>query len=98
MVLLNGVHPYLYIKKEFLTLCIGKKRKMNNMEWIKVSDRLPEEGVRVLVDCGFIDRDKKPYYDLAVYRVLHNRSVFTSGPYVLHTVTHWMTLPEKPNG
>ena len=68
-------------------------------EWISVDDRLPEEGEYVLCVlkgfnyggkiqvCKFVPADKfkdKPYFE-------HFRNGFPS-------VTHWMPLPEPPEG
>jgi hypothetical protein len=66
------------------------------MEWIKCSERLPEDDKYVLVWDGNINLDNFPFYEIAAYRTFNNGSFFISGPYVLQKITHWMPLPNPP--
>lgn len=66
------------------------------MEWIKCSERLPEEGEYVIVYDGNLDLDNKAFYEIAAYRTFNNRSVFVSGPYSLQNIKFWMPLPLPP--
>lgn len=63
------------------------------MEWISVKDRLPEEGVPVLV-CRLIMTSVK-YQQEAVYI----EEDWQDGIYFygISNVTHWMPLPEPPD-
>ena len=56
-------------------------------KWISVNERLPEEGVPVLTyrPCSFIP--------VMVDRLYNGEFCFS-----LHLITHWMPLPEVPNG
>lgn len=61
-------------------------------EWIPVSERLPKDGIRVLV-----------LHDDGVVRIGMSRGYFPSIVSKTHTkaygiteVTHWMPLPESP--
>lgn len=65
-------------------------------KWISVKDRLPDEGIEVLIYTGMIDLDNIPKYEIATYRIFSNASIFVSGPYNIHGVTHWMPLPPTP--
>jgi len=58
------------------------------MEWISVEDRLPDEGVDVLLWCGW-----------AITGLIGNDNSFYTedGVNPCHNVTHWMSLPEPPN-
>ena len=61
------------------------------MEWISVSDRLPEDGIRVLTyadnSAMFVaSRDDGWYVDTGEY--------YYSSPFT--NITHWMPLPEPP--
>ena len=66
------------------------------MNWIKVEDKLPEEGQYVLVYDGNRNLDDVPFYEIAAYRSFQNGSVFISGPYSLNNIKFWMTLPKPP--
>lgn len=64
------------------------------MEWVKVSDKLPEPHKNVLV----FDNDEGmtvAYYSQFVYFNLSVQGCFASGGQ-LYNVTHWMELPEPP--
>ena len=78
--------------------CVVKKAdmlKLLGMEWISVKDRLPEEGVPVLVT-GVVKKGDHPYLVDYIYKddwfwwpMNYNR---TRG----FVITHWMPLPEPP--
>lgn len=61
--------------------------------WVSVKDKLPEEGIDVLVWDGNLSLDNIPKYEIAAYRTFANGSHFISGPYSLQGITHWMPLP-----
>jgi len=56
--------------------------KMNN--WIKVTDRLPELNVRVLILCG-------QYIEIDKYSVLKDGNIWSCT--AKEVVSHWMPLP-----
>lgn len=68
------------------------------MGWISVKDRLPSEGVDILVWDGNLNLDNICRYEIAAYRLFANGGHFISGPYSLQGITHWMPLPEPPSG
>ena len=64
-------------------------------EWISVKDRLPEEGVPVLVT-GVVKKGDHPYLVDYIYKddwfwwpMNYNRTIG-------FVITHWMPLPEPP--
>lgn len=58
------------------------------MEWVKVEDDLPDEGVWVLVHIkGYV-------IETAMYSELSQE--FQNGYEWLEGVTHWIPLPEPP--
>jgi hypothetical protein len=71
-------------------------------EWISVDVRLPEKNSQVLVFCG----DYRPseqrvfcvaqWWDTYYGDALWHESL--TGERMIHGVTHWMPLPEKPKG
>ena len=66
-------------------------------EWISVEDRLPKQGVRVLVAKEFLGR---PYIDIG--EMVGEQLCCASDEYCikpwLHIFTHWMPMPEPPKG
>ena len=57
------------------------------MEWISVKDRFPEKGQRVLVySPGYTN-------ETMTYRILDAQFLRTC-----YDVTHWMLLPDPPEG
>lgn len=59
------------------------------MEWIKCSDRLPEEGISVIIYIGFVTTgfyQEEWFYD----------SYDLDDDDLDHEVTHWMPLPKPP--
>lgn len=62
-------------------------------EWIKCSDRLPENGIPCLVFAPEYDVDG---YSIATYT--NGRKKWTDNHFTFITeyVTHWMPLPEPP--
>jgi hypothetical protein len=63
------------------------------MEWIKVSDRLPYKGLRVLVctESGHLEVCFL-LYEEDWYSDSSGRSMEA----MAYTITHWMLLPEPP--
>lgn len=78
---------------EFELARIKTAKKSN--EWIPVEERLPEEGVEVIVALQIGDR-------LAVDTDrIHGREWFAYGKNGYRSagyITHWMPLPEAPKG
>lgn len=73
--------------QEYHQLCA---EALERSRWIPVTERLPEEGVRVLVR---LDGDKPPIGEprMDTDRVVDGRWVRW-----FDLVTHWMPLPNKP--
>ena len=75
----------------------GYKVGFNADKWISVEDRLPKEGVTVLVVKQFI---RKPYIDIG--EMVGKQLCCASDEYCikpwLHIFTHWMPLPKLPKG
>lgn len=74
-------------------------------QWISVSERLPDEGVRCIIAMRIpgrfvIDGEPKDGYEIAFSEWHGNRweSVSPRGKTTLHPsmVRHWMPLPEPP--
>ena len=63
------------------------------MKWISVKDRLPFDGVRVIVNCERFDRVEVGMYHADVD--LYGAS-WVSDYILALEVTHWMPLPEWP--
>lgn len=62
-------------------------------QWIKVEERLPEEGVEVLWWCSSDDQDRGAYVGK------RDRSLIVWGShewFIDADFTHWMPLPEGP--
>ena len=59
------------------------------MEWVDVSERLPEDCIPVLVK-GVSDNAHRKGYDVC----WRNAGVWTS--WFVSEITHWMSLPELP--
>lgn len=77
------------------------------MEWIRVKDRLPEIGVKVLCYCESEDAEIKmagPYFvceyinniDLELDWDIVNDTYPNSSNYTGFSPTHWMPLPLSP--
>lgn len=70
---------------------------VTEQEWISVEDRLPKEGVTVLVVKQFIG---KPYIDIGEMvgeQLCCALDEYCIKPW-LHIFTHWMPLPKPPKG
>lgn len=85
--------------------------KQYNGGWVSVKDALPTEDGDYLTcnDCGMIDVDgftlnayKLDKYDFAKYKGKKKKLFYDFDSEYGYTeataVTHWMPLPEKPNG
>lgn len=69
--------------------------------WISVKDRLPENGVKVIVlhDKAVIDVLRTDLIKIG-YLGINSNDIFIVGECprkVLDHITHWMTLPEPPH-
>ena len=80
----NAINDVLPTLVEFKNGCYRKQS-----EWISVDERLPEEGVRVLVWLDIEDN----YTNIDTDRILRVKWVRWNS-----FVTHWMPLPEAPKG
>lgn len=74
----------------------GAHWDMEDNQWVSVKDRLPEEGVYVLVYDGNVNLDNGCFFEIAAHRIFNNGSKFISGAYSLQGITHWMPLPKPP--
>ncbi len=66
--------------------CCGARWNMGDNQWIKVEDRLPKAGERVIASDGDAVGE---YYFI-------NGNFETDEGYFIDA-THWMPLPEAPN-
>ena len=73
--------------KEFYAMAEKALRTQNQVNWISVKDRLPEEKVKVLVALGSNIRGKRVCIDQMVSGNWRGLGCL---------VTHWMPLPEPP--
>lgn len=70
------------------------------MEWIAVSERLPEHGVSTCIVA--VANDEGPFSDVAAYvspeRALPSGwyQIYDATPYAMGDITHWMPLPKPP--
>lgn len=65
------------------------------MNWIPTSERLPEEGVDVIVyTTSYPFAVTACYFDDKWYRDNHTQAYIQAGKQV--DVTHWMYMPEPP--
>lgn len=76
---------------------------MGYAEWISVEDRLPEDGIPVLVSfdllepCFKKDRRVEKRGLIGIKRYYqHNPHYYTWEDTEYHLVTHWMHLPQAP--
>ena len=73
--------------KEFYAMAEKALRIQNQVNWISVKDRLPEEKVKVLVVLGSNIRGKRICIDQRISGNWRGLGCL---------VTHWMPLPEPP--
>lgn len=73
--------------KEFYAMAEKALRTQNQVNWISVKDRLPEEKVKVLVVLGSNIRGKRICIDQRISGNWRGLGCL---------VTHWMPLPEPP--
>lgn len=83
--------------------------KADALKWISVKDRLPEvatkhntrwdkstNSIRVL--CACVQADGKKMVKEGYCKVYSDGCVRWKIPGTIHSVTHWMTLPQPPKG
>jgi len=63
------------------------------MEWIKCSERMPEENSNVI----FYENDFSCIY-IGSYENIYGYKWIVNCMEIEQKVTHWMPLPEKPKG
>ena len=81
------------IHKDILAGLVEEKRLLENIlnPWIKVTDRLPDLGERVIVFCESQGSQLCYLGHENVWHVTYNGSV------AYLNITYWMPLPESPN-
>ena len=80
-----------------LSVCDGSVTvQMDAAEWIPVSERLPEEGVDVLVFTKEGKFDSRPNRHVASFDEDGEWYPSHGDGYMFPVVTHWMPLPEPP--
>ncbi len=101
MVNLFLLHKYHYQTTFLTALQIGinnfKLKDWGKMsEWIKCSDRLPDDDTEVLVCYWFHMEFPSACYDLCTFVETDNKFIsFRQGEHI-ECVTHWMPLPKPP--
>lgn len=76
------------------------------MKWIPVGERMPEEGVEVLICVQYEDMAENGEWDITISGidlsreipkiVDYNPGIWGLGSAQNYTVSHWMPLPELP--
>jgi hypothetical protein len=79
----NLLAPILTVKDAFLAGCEHARPK-----WISVKDRLPDVGWYLVYHLREMDIDL----------LIKNTSGGSRWVYYNETITHWMSLPDKPEG
>jgi len=64
--------------------------------WIPVSERLPEEGVAVIIQCTGHRVSTTGYIHKRGHWIISNQEGSTYKESNMHIVTHWQPLPPKP--
>ncbi|MBT7630934.1 MAG: DUF551 domain-containing protein [Desulfobacula sp.] len=77
--------------------------KGGNMTWIRVEDKLPEEGQRVIyyfehtgIDIGRYSKVKYLKEFIGSDKVIYGDCFHGNGGWLIDDVTHWMPVPDKP--
>ena len=92
---LGGKDTREYVKR--LRATAKRLRQMAEPRWIPVGDRLPEEGVDVLVcESSFVHMKTGETHQLLNLASLTNGCWSSSDEGMTLSVTHWMPLPEPP--
>ena len=66
-----------------------------NMTWVDVKKKLPNSNAEVL---GVIDQPDGRFIDIVVYDDRDEQWTLANDPLEDLPVSHWMPLPELPNG
>lgn len=61
-------------------------------KWISVKERLPEDGVDVIIHTDF----RGGYVGCGYYRIVRDAWFTSQGILLASNVLHWMSLPEPP--
>ncbi len=67
------------------------------MEWIKIENELPKEGVFVLITTTKYNKTNIDLAYLDNANTNHASFVLTSDQHDIKYITHWMALPSLPN-
>lgn len=90
---IKGYAAMMKVVDEACILAVAALREQEERRWIPVTERLPENiANRVLVVC---ERSNGVFY--AHYEKPFWINLETDKPFI-STVTHWMPLPEPPEG
>lgn len=66
--------------------------------WISVVDNLPDKNIKCLVRYGFNDDMNLSFFLVSDYYATDTRPHFQCDGFCGMRITHWMPLPEPPEG
>lgn len=82
-------------KDNVIKITNNHKWTVDDPRWIKVEERLPENGQKVIACFLVGSMHQKQTIEISIFHKMTTRDVFT-GSVDWKYVTHWMPLPELP--
>lgn len=79
--------------REIARAALASQAQQTESQWISVEERLPDEGVTILVTTNFGD-----IYTCRLPVIIAKNSKEESPEYKRERFTHWMPLPPAPEG